>query len=233
MNVSDAMNPERSKRRRASALALAACACLAGCAQPEAPTRTASPAAPPGTPPASSASRAPPPGAPPASSTSGAPLPAAPSAPAPAAPVATGPLAPLAWLAGCWQGNVNEREFRETWLPLRGGMLIGAGQQVLRGVMQDYEFLRIDARPDGIHFTQFSGDRKESSFKLSATTADGNDTIFTFANTTAAFPARLVYRHGAEGWLYETIEGPLNGSDKKVIYPLRRVDCETGELVTK
>jgi hypothetical protein len=233
MNVSDAMNPERSKRRRVSALALAACASLAGCAQPEAPTRTAAPAATPGTPPASSASRAPPPGAPPASSTSGAPSPAAPSASAPAAPVATGPLAPLAWLAGCWQGNVNEREFRETWLPLRGGMLIGAGQQVLRGVMQDYEFLRIDARPDGIHFTQFSGDRKESSFKLSATTADGNDTIFTFANTTAAFPARLVYRHGAEGWLYETIEGPLNGSDKKVIYPLRRVDCETGELVTK
>jgi Domain of unknown function (DUF6265) len=233
MNVSDAMNPERSKRRRVSALALAACASLAGCAQPEAPTRTAAPAATPGTPPASSASRAPSPGAPPASSTSGAPSPAAPSASAPAAPVATGPLAPLAWLAGCWQGNVNEREFRETWLPLRGGMLIGAGQQVLRGVMQDYEFLRIDARPDGIHFTQFSGDRKESSFKLSATTADGNDTIFTFANTTAAFPARLVYRHGAEGWLYETIEGPLNGSDKKVIYPLRRVDCETGELVTK
>jgi len=233
MNVSDAMNPERSKRRRVSALALAACASLAGCAQPEAPTRTAAPAATPGTPPASSASRAPSPGAPPASSTSGAPSPAAPSAPAPAAPVATGPLAPLAWLAGCWQGNVNEREFRETWLPLRGGMLIGAGQQVLRGVMQDYEFLRIDARPDGIHFTQFSGDRKESSFKLSATTADGNDTIFTFANTIAAFPARLVYRHGAEGWLYETIEGPLNGSDKKVIYPLRRVDCETGELVTK
>lgn len=233
MNVSDAMNPERSKRRRVSALALAACASLAGCAQPEAPTRTAAPAATPGTPPASSASRAPSPGAPPASSTSGAPSPAAPSASAPAAPVATGPLAPLAWLAGCWQGNVNEREFRETWLPLRGGMLIGAGQQVLRGVMQDYEFLRIDARPDGIHFTQFSGDRKESSFKLSATTADGNDTIFTFANTTAAFPARLVYRHGAEGWLYETIEGPLNGSDRKVIYPLRRVDCETGELVTK
>ena len=233
MNVSDAMNPERSKRRRVSALALAACASLAGCAQPEAPTRTAAPAATPGTPPASSASRAPSPGAPPASSTSGAPSPAAPSASAPAAPVTTGPLAPLAWLAGCWQGNVNEREFRETWLPLRGGMLIGAGQQVLRGVMQDYEFLRIDARPDGIHFTQFSGDRKESSFKLSATTADGNDTIFTFANTIAAFPARLVYRHGAEGWLYETIEGPLNGSDKKVIYPLRRVDCETGELVTK
>ncbi|HET8875043.1 MAG TPA: DUF6265 family protein [Casimicrobiaceae bacterium] len=194
------MNPERSKRRRASTLVLAACAWLAGCAQPEAPARIA---------------------------------PSAPVASAPAAPAATGPLAPLSWLAGCWQGNVNAREFRETWLPLRGGMLIGAGQQVSGGAMQDYEFLRIDARPDGVYFTQFSGDRKEISFKLSATATDGNDTIFTFANTADAFPARLVYRRGTEGWLYETIEGALNGSDKKVIYPLRRVDCETGELVTK
>jgi len=194
------MNPERSKRRRISALVLAACACLAGCAQPEAPARIA-------------------------------PSTAAPSVTA--APAATGPLTPLAWLAGCWQGNVNEREFRETWLPLHGGMLIGAGQQVSRGAMQDYEFLRIDARPDGVHFTQFSGDRKETSFKLSATTIDGNDTIFTFANTADAFPERLAYRRGTEGWLYETIEGRLNGSDKKVIYPLRRVDCETGEFVTK
>jgi Domain of unknown function (DUF6265) len=204
------MNPERSKRHRVSALVVAACACLAGCAQPEAPARIAAPAATPAGPSASSTSPAP-----------------------SAAPAATGPLAPLAWLPGCWQGNVNEREFRETWLPLRGGMLIGAGQQVSRGAMQDYEFLRIDARPDGVHFTQFSGDRKETSFRLSATTIDGNDTIFTFANTAEAFPERLVYRRGTEGWLYETIEGRLNGSDKKVIYPLRRVDCETGALVTK
>ncbi|HSU44541.1 MAG TPA: DUF6265 family protein [Casimicrobiaceae bacterium] len=213
------MNSQRSKRRRVPVLVLAACASLAGCAQPEAPTRATPPAATPDTRPAAT------PAAPTASSTS----PAA----AAATPAATGPLAPLAWLAGCWQGNVNEREFREMWLPLRGGMLIGAGQQVLRGVIQDYEFLRIDARSDGVYFTQFSGDRRESSFKLSATTADGKDTLFTFANTAAAFPARLVYRHGVEGWLYETIEGPLNGSDKKVIYPLRRVDCGIGELVTK
>jgi uncharacterized protein DUF6265 len=148
-------------------------------------------------------------------------------------PAASGPLAALAWLAGCWQGSVNERELRETWLPLRGGMLIGAGQQTLRGAMQDYEFLRIEAQPDGVRFTQFSGDRKETSFKLSGTVTEGNDTIFTFANIADAFPARLVYRRGAEGWLYETIEGPLNGTDRKAIYPLRRVDCETGELVTK
>jgi hypothetical protein len=144
-----------------------------------------------------------------------------------------GALAPLAWLEGCWQGTVNQREFREHWLPLRGGMLIGAGQQVSRGRMQDYEFMRLEARTDGIYFSQFSGERREISFKLASTTTENKDTIFTFTNTVDAFPERLVYRRGVDGWLYETIEGKLAGSDKKVIYPLRRVGCESGELILR
>jgi hypothetical protein len=141
------------------------------------------------------------------------------------------PLAALAWLSGCWQGTVNQREFREQWLPLRGGLLIGAGQSVLRGRMQDYEFLRLEPKPDGIYFTQFSGDRKESTFRLASAVTEDKDTIFTFANTADAFPARLIYRRGTDGWLYEAIEGQLNGAERTVIYPLRRVDCENGELI--
>jgi hypothetical protein len=167
-------------------------------------------------------------------------LPAAPSANDARAPSAkttdgadSGPLAPFSWLEGCWQGTVNQREFREQWLPLRGGMLIGAGQSVLRGRMQDYEFMRIEPRADGVFFTQFSGDRNETSFKLASTVTEDSDTIFTFTNTADAFPARLVYRRGTGGWLYETIEGSLNGADRKVIYPLRRIDCESGELIRK
>lgn len=158
---------------------------------------------------------------------------AAPEAERATQPADAGPLAPLEWLAGCWQGAVNQREFREQWLPLRGGMLIGAGQQVSRGRMQDYEYLRIESRADGIVFSQFSGDRKEMAFKLASTTTEDKDTIFTFANVADAFPARLVYRRGADGWLYETIEGTLEGKERRVIYPLRRIDCESGELILK
>ncbi|HKU87141.1 MAG TPA: DUF6265 family protein [Casimicrobiaceae bacterium] len=151
-----------------------------------------------------------------------------------AAPEPSGPLAPLAWLEGCWQGNVNHREFREQWLPLRGGVLVGAGQSVLNGKMQDYQYMRIESKSEGIYFAQFSGDRKETSFRLAGTQTADKDTIFTFANTAAdAFPARLVYRRGSEGWLYETIEGTLNGGERRVIYPLRRVDCETGEFILR
>ncbi len=157
----------------------------------------------------------------------------APDAERVAEPAGAGALAPLEWLAGCWQGTVNQREFREQWLPLRGGMLIGAGQQVSRGRMQDYQYLRIEPRDDGIVFSQFSGDRKETAFKLASTTTEDKDTIFTFANVADAFPARLVYRRGADGWLYQTIEGALEGKERHVISPLRRVDCESGELILK
>ena len=75
------------------------------------------------------------------------------------------PLAPFEWLQGCWRGNVNQREFREHWLPARGGMLIGAGPADA-GQTQDYEYLRLETRADGMYFTQFSGDRKAVSFKL-------------------------------------------------------------------
>jgi len=165
-----------------------------------------------------------------------APPPAAPAdaATPAAAPETSGPLAPLAWLEGCWQGNVNQREFREQWLPLRGDLLIGAGQTVLHGKMQDYQYMRIEPKSDGVYFAQFSGDRKETSFRLAGTQTADKDTIFTFANTAAgAFPARLIYRRGSEGWLYETIEGTLNGGERRVIYPLRRVDCETGEFILR
>ena len=36
-------------------------------------------------------------------------------------------LESLGWLEGCWRGAVNQRDFREHWLPLRGGMIVGAG----------------------------------------------------------------------------------------------------------
>jgi hypothetical protein len=230
-----AMNPLRRLRFHAAAAAMLALAAAGGCAQtPVAPAMPPAPA----TPSASAMPSAPATSPAPAS----APAPAAKAeghlapgehAPPEAASAGTGPVAPLAWLEGCWQGIVNQREFREQWLPLRGGMLVGAGQQTLRGKMQDYEYLRIEARADGVYFTQFSGDGKETSFKLEGTSTDQKDTIFTFANTADAFPARLVYRRGTDGWLYETIEGKLGGSDKRVIYPLRRIGCESGELILK
>ncbi len=148
---------------------------------------------------------------------------------APASPAST--LEPFGWLHGCWDGKVNQRDFREEWLPLRGDMMIGVSQTVSQGKTQDFEYLRLELRPEGIFYVAVPSGKKETSFRLSGRTRDGENEIFTFENAVDEFPQRIIYRRGSEGWLYAHVEGNLNGAPRSVIYPMRRVDCASGELI--
>jgi hypothetical protein len=159
-----------------------------------------------------------------------------PPAPAPAPAAAAGDVnavASLEWLAGCWAGSVNQRDFREQWSPLRGDILVGAGSTVYQGKAQSYEFLRIERRPDGVYYVALTSDRQEDAFKLASITTDEKDTVYTFSNPQRDFPQTIIYRRGSEGWLYAHVEGKINGEAKQIIYPMRRVGCESGELIRK
>lgn len=170
-----------------------------------------------------------------------APVPSAPAMPAPAPPAATGAAAPsgtdvnaiasLAWLHGCWTGTVNQRNFREQWSPVRGTMLLGASSTITQGHVQDFEFLRIEQRPDGVFYVAMPGGKGETAFKLGSITTDQADAIYSFGNAANEFPQEILYRRGSEGWLYATIQGTLKGQERKVIFPMRRIDCETDELI--
>src|SRR5437867_7762605 len=142
-------------------------------------------------------------------------------------------LTPLAWLEGCWGGSVNKREFREHWLPLHGDVMVGAGQTVRQGKTLDYEYLRLEPRADGVYYIAASSGQKETSFRLTGKTTDGPDEIFTFERSGDEFPQRIIYRRATEGWLYAHVEGKLQGQDKRVIYPMRQLDCRTGEFIHK
>jgi hypothetical protein len=153
----------------------------------------------------------------------------APAAPAPANPAST--LEPFGWLHGCWDGKVNQRDFREEWLPLRGDMMIGVSQTVSQGKTQDFEYLRLELRPEGIFYVAVPSGKKETSFRLSGRTRDGENEIFTFENPVDEFPQRIIYRRGSGGSLYAHVEGKLDGQPRSVIYPMRRVDCASGEPI--
>lgn len=142
-------------------------------------------------------------------------------------------LASLEWLAGCWKGNVNQREFREHWLPMRGAMMVGAGHTVLQDKTQEYDYLRIEARDDGVYYVNLPSGQKETTYKLTGTSTDEKDAgqTYTFSSAADQFPQRIVYHRGAEGWLYASAEGTVNGSERKVTYPMRRVSCESGEVL--
>ena len=142
-------------------------------------------------------------------------------------------LGQLAWLEGCWRGSVNQREFREHWLPLRGNLLVGASQTVMNDKTLDYEYMRIEPRADGIYYVA-AAQQRELAYRLTGVESDEGDTVFTFANPALEFPQKIIYRRSAsEGWLYATVEGKAKGADRKVIYPMRRIDCESGDPLRK
>jgi hypothetical protein len=140
-------------------------------------------------------------------------------------------LGSLSWLNGCWRGEVGKYEFREHWLPLRGGLMIGAGHVVQDGKTEDFGYLRLETRADGVYYVAISSAAKETSFKLTSAVMDEKDTVYTFTNPVDEFPQRVLYRRGLDGWLYATVEGRVKDEDKKVIYPMRRVDCQSGALI--
>jgi len=152
--------------------------------------------------------------------------------PAPADTPAPASIDALSWLAGCWEGKVNERDFREEWLPLRGDIMIGASQTALQGKTQDFEYLRLEPRADGIYYVAAPSGKNEEAFRLSGKRLDGTDEIFTFEGP-REFPQRIIYRRASEGWLYVHVEGKVGGAQRRVIYPMRRVDCGSGEMIVK
>jgi hypothetical protein len=183
------------------------------------------------------------PASPPA--TQGAPAPARPASPAPAQPASpaepkaqNAALQSLAWLEGCWQGTAGRREFREQWMPLRGQMMLGVSQTLdEKGVTQDYEYLRLEVRDGAVHYVAAPSGKAEIALKFVGETAytanDRNDTVFTFVNPAQEFPRLISYRRATEGWLYASVEGKVAGAERKATYPMRRINCETGEVVRR
>jgi Domain of unknown function (DUF6265) len=159
-----------------------------------------------------------------------------PAVPSPAAAARDVTASPTAmqqfdWLHGCWDGKVNLRDFREEWLPLRSDIMVGASQTVMSGKSQDFEYLRLELRADGVYYVAVQSGKGETAFHLAGKTVDGDDEIFTFENPGGEFPQRIVYRKGTKGWLYAEVQGTIKGQDHKVIYPMRRVNCQSGELL--
>jgi hypothetical protein len=155
------------------------------------------------------------------------------AAPKPTAAAPT--LSSLGWLEGCWKGSVNKREFREVWLPQRGGMMIGVSQTVRDDKTLDYEFLRLENRGDGAYYVASPPGKPESAFKLSQEVVDPADGAhtFVFLDPNATFPKRIAYRRATEGWLYIEVEGTVSGAPQRVIYPMRRINCESGEFIAR
>lgn len=130
----------------------------------------------------------------------------------------------LAFLVGCWQGELGGgftvRESHST--PL-GGQMLGMSQTVAGGKTRAFEFLRITEDPEGtVSYRPNPGGKESVAFKLAKATA----TEVVFENPAHDFPQRIAYEL-KEGQLVARIE--LMDGKKRQEFPMKPVSCTGGK----
>lgn len=140
------------------------------------------------------------------------PVPAQPPAPA---------LHTLAWLAGCWQSELDEPGSGEQWMTPAGGVMLGMARTVKGGRVVQFEFMQLRESPAGLVFIAQPGGRQGTQFNAVEASADAA----VFERSGADFPQRVAYRRRTDGGIAARIEGDAGGVKRGVDFPLRRVGC--------
>lgn len=113
-------------------------------------------------------------------------------------------ISDLNWLAGDWQTTGARSQTDEHWTAAAGGSMLGLSRTVAAGRIYEFEYLRIEQRPDGIYYVAHPKARcPGTDFKLSRMTS----TEVVFENPAHDFPKRITYRKTPEGSLVATVDG--------------------------
>jgi hypothetical protein len=118
-------------------------------------------------------------------------------------------IADLSWISGSWEIVDGHSRHEEHWTPAARNALLGMARNLSDGRMVFFEYLRIEAREDGIYYVAQPKGRPGTDFKL--THFDGTKAVF--ENPQHDFPRRITYQRGNGDRMTARIDGGP-GSDK-------------------
>ena len=128
-------------------------------------------------------------------------------------------LQDIGWLAGEWRLTSATQCVEEHWTASSSNMLVGMSRTVAAGRTTSFEFMRIEARADGIYYVAQPGGRPPVDFKLASESASE----LVFVNPGHADRLKkVIYRREADGSLTARIEGENGGKAFSEDYPYRR-----------
>ena len=96
----------------------------------------------------------------------------------------------LGWLVGRWIGTQGATVTVEVWQRPMGSVMLGTNQTVRDGRTLAFEFLRIEATEDGLHYIALPGGGEGTRF----TAVRSEDTTVVFEAPEHDYPQRIVYR---------------------------------------
>lgn len=118
-----------------------------------------------------------------------------------------GSLAPVGWMAGDWETRDATSYVEEHWTRPAGGAMLGNSRTIKNGKMVEFEFLRIEARVDGIFYVPQPSGKPPVDFKFTPTTS--NEAVFVNPGHSDHLK-KIIYRKNADGTLTARIEGGNN-----------------------
>ncbi|MCP3143407.1 DUF6265 family protein [Pyxidicoccus xibeiensis] len=113
----------------------------------------------------------------------------------------------VAWLAGDWQGASGPGVVDEHWTRAAGNSMLGMSRYVSGGRTVFFEYLRIEARADGLYYIAHPKARPGVEFKL-VHCAEGEAL---FENPAHDHPKRIRYQRESQDRLTARIEGDEGG----------------------
>jgi uncharacterized protein DUF6265 len=128
---------------------------------------------------------------------------------------------PAGWLAGCWALEGNGRVVEESWMPARGGVMLGMSRTTKGERVTEHEFVLLLLVGSALEYRVRTGDHPEVVFRATAPSASE----VVFENPTHDFPKRVGYRLVAADSLEAWIDGGAEGKGPKIGYGYHRVDC--------
>jgi len=119
-------------------------------------------------------------------------------------------LEPVGWMAGDWETRDATTYVEEHWTRPAGGAMLGNSRSIRDGKMTEFEFLRIEARSDGVFYMPQPAGKPPVDFKFTPTTQDEA----VFVNPGHADHLKgIIYRKNVDGTLMARIEGENNGKN--------------------
>ena len=110
-------------------------------------------------------------------------------------------------------------------MPPAGSTMIGVSRSVRNGETVAFEFIRIvEQEGGGLQFIASPSGQNTARFSLFSL----SDREVIFENPDHDFPQRIIYRLMSDEDLLGRIEGTIDGKERAVDFPMKKIDCESG-----